>query len=62
MCQCIGDFKLAGQSSEYGCCCMPFHRNFRSSKEEQDLLNRYRDQLKKEIEGVEEHLKRFKSK
>ena len=62
MCQCAGDFRPGGHASRHGCCCMPFHRSFRSSKEEQELLNKYRDQLEKEIEGVEEHLKRFKNK
>ena len=59
MCQCAGDSKLAGHA---GGCCMTFHRNFRSSKEEQELLNKYSDQLKKEIEGVEEHIERLKNK
>lgn len=59
MCQCTGDSKMAGYA---GGCCKSFSRNFRSSKEEQELLNKYRDQLKKEIEGVEEHLERLKNK
>lgn len=39
-----------------GCGCAPFFRRFISAKEEQDGLGEYRDQLKKELEGVEERI------
>lgn len=37
-----------------GCGCGSFFRRFISGKEEQEMLEGYRDQLKKELEGVEE--------
>lgn len=42
------------------CCCEGggfFHRRFMSSKEERELLEGYRDELKLELEGLEERLK-----
>jgi hypothetical protein len=42
------------------CCCGgggSFHRRFMSSKEERELLESYRDELKLELEGLEERLK-----
>ncbi|MBO3842710.1 MAG: DUF5320 domain-containing protein [Candidatus Brockarchaeota archaeon] len=54
--------------------CMPPHpmrgisycgcrfRGFLSSKEEMELLENYRDQLRKEIAGVEERIKELKQK
>jgi len=37
------------------CCCFP--RGFISSAEEKERLERYREQLKKELVGLEERLK-----
>jgi len=48
-----------------GCCGSGFgppFRRFFSSKEEQEYLETYRDQLKKELAGVEEHIKELKGK
>ena len=43
------------------CGCVPLRRFF-SSKEEQEWLENYRDQLKKELEGAEERIKELKRK
>lgn len=45
-----------------GCGCGPSFRSFFSSKEELEGLETYKDQLKKELAGVEECLKEFKAK
>jgi len=46
-----------------GCCgCGPSFRSFFSAKEEQDRLELYRDQFKKELAGIEECLKELKGK
>jgi hypothetical protein len=46
-----------------GCCgCGPSFRSFFSAKEEQERLELYRDQLKKELDGVEECIKELKCK
>lgn len=37
-------------------------RRFFTEKEQEEWLENYRDQLKKELAGVEEHLKRCKEK
>ncbi len=44
------------------CCCEPGHvvRRFVSSKEEADRLARYRDQLEKEIAGIDERIEELK--
>jgi hypothetical protein len=42
-----------------GCCCC-FPRRYYSAQEEKERLQRYRDQLKKELAGVEEQLKKMK--
>jgi hypothetical protein len=39
-----------------------FFRRFISAKEEQERLEEYRDQLKKELAGVEERIQELKSK
>jgi len=51
-----------GQSDDCcsdGCCCHggSFHRRFISSKEEREMLESYRDDLRLELEGLEERLK-----
>jgi len=45
-----------------GCGCGSFFRRFISGKEEQEMLEGYRDQLKKELAGVEERIKELKIK
>lgn len=46
-----------------GCCCSgPSFRRFFSTKEEEERLEDYRDQLKKELAGLEERLKELKEK
>ncbi len=40
-----------------GCGCGPGFRRFFSTQEEQECLENYRDQLKKELAGVEERIK-----
>lgn len=39
-----------------GCGCGPSFRRFLSSEEERERLENYRDQLKKELSGVEERI------
>ena len=45
-----------------GCGCGGFSRRFISAKEEQERLEEYRDQLKKELAGVEERIQELKNK
>lgn len=45
-----------------GCGCGPSFRSFFSSKEQQECLEGYRDQLKLELAGVEERIKELKGK
>ena len=45
-----------------GCGCGTFIRRFISTKEELERLERYRDQLKDEIAGVEERIRELKGK
>ena len=40
-----------------GCGCGPSFRRFFSTQEEKECLEGYRDQLKKELAGVEERIK-----
>lgn len=54
-----------GRGCTCGCCgcgCGPFVRRFISAKEEEERLEEYRDQLKKELAGVEEHIQELKRK
>lgn len=48
----------------FGCCCGcgSSFRRFMSAKEERERIEDYREQLKKELAAVEEHLKEIKSK
>ncbi len=66
MCQPGGGQRSFGAwGSNCGCCgcgCGPFSRRFISAKEEQERLEEYRDQLKSELAGVEEHIQEFKGK
>jgi len=45
-----------------GCGCGPSFRRFFSSKEEQECLEAYSDELRKELAGVEERIKELKGK
>lgn len=45
-----------------GCGCGPFFRRFISKKEEVEFMEEYRDQLKKELAGVEERIRELKGK
>lgn len=45
-----------------GCGCAPAFRRFFSSKEEAECLEAYKDQLEKELAGVEERLEELKKK
>jgi hypothetical protein len=45
-----------------GCNCGGMFRHFISAKEEQERVEEYRDQLKKELAGVEERIQELKSK
>jgi hypothetical protein len=48
--------------SHGGCCCGcgPIRRHFLTAKERQEHLEKYRDELKKEIAGIEEHIQELK--
>jgi len=45
-----------------GCCCGcgSSFRRFMSAKEERERIEEYKEQLKKELTAVEEHLKKIK--
>jgi len=45
-----------------GCGCGPGFRRFFSSQEERERLENYREQLKKELAGVEERIKECECK
>ena len=45
-----------------GCGCGPSFRRFYSSEEEREQLESYKDELKKELAGVEELLTELKAK
>lgn len=45
-----------------GCGCGPSFRRFISAKEEAERLEEYRNQLKKELAGVEEYVQELKGK
>jgi len=42
------------------CCCGGFPRQFVSQEERRERLKKYREQLKKELSGVEEALEQMK--
>lgn len=59
MCQ-LGE---SSRAFEACCCeCGPFFRRFISEKEKEERLEKYRDQLKNEIAGVEERIQELKGK
>ncbi len=45
-----------------GCSCGPFFRRFLTAKEKEGRLGEYKEQLKKELEGVEERIQELKDK
>ena len=63
MCQPRGAPRYMGM---FGCGCgcewSPLFRRFFSTKEEQERLETYRNQLKKELAGIEERIKELKGK
>jgi len=63
MCQPRGSQSFIGVAGGRNCdCgCLPLRRFF-SSKEEQEWLENYSDQLKKELDGAEERIKELKRK
>lgn len=44
-----------------GCGCGPAFRRFFSSQEQRECLESYKDQLQKELAGVEERIKELKT-
>jgi hypothetical protein len=66
MCQPRGSGKRSGVlGCNCGCCgcgCGPFFRRFITEKEEEERLEEYKEQLKKELEGLEERIREFKRK
>ena len=58
---CCGHSHHAGSfgSGAHRSRCLCFPRRFISSAEEKERLQRYQDQLKKELAGVEEQLKKM---
>ncbi len=45
-----------------GCECGPFFRRFISAEEEKERLEEYKDQLKKELAGVEDRIQELTAK
>ena len=46
------------QTHGCGCECTMFPRHFISSKEKKEMLENYKDQLQKELQGIEECIKK----
>jgi hypothetical protein len=53
---------MSGCTCGCGCGCGPSFRRFFSSQEERECLEAYRDQLKKELTGVEERIGELKDR
>ncbi len=64
MCQSRGSQSTSGlRGCNCGCCgCGPFFRRFITAKEKEERLEEYKDQLKKELEGLEERIQELKRK
>jgi uncharacterized protein (DUF983 family) len=66
MCQPRGSQSTSGvRGCNCGCCGCgrgPFFRRFITAKEEEERLGEYKEQLKKELEGIEEHIQELKRK
>ena len=55
-----GHSTSGGHGCSCGCCgCGSFSRRFITKKEKMECLENYREQLKKELEGLEEHIQDF---
>lgn len=65
MCQPKGSQHTSGgRGCSCGCCgcgCGSFSRRFLTAKERKQRLFEYKEQLKKELEGLEERIQEFKS-
>jgi hypothetical protein len=48
--------------SEVSGCCLPHHRRFISKAELKEMLEKYKEQLRKEIEGVDERISKLSKK
>lgn len=59
---CKTGFNQAGHASCCGCYCTSFGRRFITAKEKKERLEEYKSQLKKEMEGVEEHIAKLGDK
>lgn len=61
---CCEPKKVQASSASDCCCCAPDRvaRHFVSSREEAERLEKYREQLEKEIAGVDEHIAELKKK
>ena len=53
---CCGGEASARKVAASHCCCSGLSRNFITKEERREALEQYKDQLKKELTGVEEHL------
>lgn len=66
MCQSRGNQRTSGvRGCSCGCCgcgCGPFFRRFLTEQEEAERLEEYKEQLKKELEGLEERIQEFQQK
>lgn len=51
-----------GFSHSEDCCSSSFERRFYTAQEEREELEAYRDELKKELAGLEERLSQLKKK
>lgn len=64
MCQPRGSQSTSGVlGCNCGCCgcgCGPFFRRFITAKEKEERLGEYKEQLKKELEGLEERIQELK--
>jgi hypothetical protein len=59
---CESSRHVAARASTCGCGCCgagTFARRFISPKEEREALEAYRDELKKELAGLEEHMRKL---
>lgn len=66
MCQPRGSQSTSGvHGCDCGCCgcgCVPFFRRFITVKEKEERLREYKEQLEKELEGLEERILELKHK
>ncbi len=65
MCQPKGSHGTSGSRGcgcGCGCGCGPFSRRFFTAKEKEERLDNYKEQLKKELEGLEERIQELKNR